>query len=109
MFFGDVLRDTSPIIRQGSKSSLHHNKMAILKNSFKEQSKNITGENIQRERPEEELSKPKASTYLTFKESVSSLNEHLISTISKQHSTLRQPSEVYYQNQRKTGTMQYTN
>ena len=43
----------------------------------------------------------------------SNLNEHLISTTSKQHSTPRQPSEVYYQNQeityqRKTGTMLYT-
>ena len=38
----------------------------------------------------------------------------LISTTSKQHSTPRQPSEIYYQNQRtpyqrKTGTMLYTN
>ena len=59
-----------------------------------------------RDRPEEE-SKP--STYLTSKESVGSLNEHLISTISKRHSTPRQSSEVYYQNQKKTGTMLYTN
>ena len=40
------------------------------------------------------LSKPKASTYLTSKDSVSSLNGHLISTTSKQHSTPRPPSEV---------------
>ena len=45
------------------------------------------------------LSEPKASIYITSKESMSSLNKHLISTTSKQHSMPRQPSEVYYQNQ----------
>ena len=74
-----------------------------------------TGENNSQESAQKKnLSKPKAPTYLTSKDSASSLNEHLISTTSKQHSTPRQPSEVYYQNQRtpyqrKTGTMLYTN
>ena len=31
---------------------------------------------------------------------MSSLNEHFISTTSKQHSTPRQPSEIYFENQR---------
>ena len=89
--------------------------MAIQNNSSKEQSKSTTGEkNSQESAQKKSLSKPKASTYLTSKESVSSLNEPLISTTAKQHSTPRQPSEIYYQNQRapyerKTGTMLYTN
>ena len=48
-----------------------------------------------REHPEEEPKQTKASTYFTSKESVSSLNEHLISITSKQHFTNRQPLEVY--------------
>ena len=61
-----------------------------------------------RERPEEEPKQTKSINLPYI------LNEHLISTTSKQHSTPRQPSKVYYQNQRtpyqrKTGTMLYTN
>ena len=77
--------------------------------------KNTTeGKNWHERAQKKNLSKPKVSTYLTSKESVSSSKERLISTRSKQHSTPRNPSEVRYQNQmtpyqRKTGTMLYTN
>ena len=47
-----------------------------------------------RERPEEPK-QTKSITYLTSKDSASSLNDHSIGTTSKQHSTPRQPSEVY--------------
>ena len=76
-------------------SYLHHNRTAIQKNSSKEQSKSTTGEkNSQESAQKKNLSKPKASAYLASKEPVSSLNEHLISTASKQHSTPRQPLRV---------------
>ena len=76
--------------------------------------KHIRKKNSQESTQKKNLSIPKASTYLTSKDSASSLNEHLINTTSKQHSTPRQLSEVYYQNQRtpyqrKTGTMLYIN
>ena len=76
--------------------------------------KHIRRKEHSRQHPEEELEHTKASTYLTSKDSVSSLNEYLINTTSKQHSTPRQLSEVYYENQRtpyqrKTGTMLYVN
>ena len=72
------------------------------------------GNNSQESTQKKNLSIPKASTCLTSKDSASSLNEHLINTTSKQHSTPRQLSELYYQNQRtpyqrKTGTMLYIN
>ena len=89
--------------------------MAIQKNSSKEQLESTSEEkNSQESTQKKNLSIPKASTYLTSKDSASSLNEHLINTTSKQHSTPRQLSEVYYQNQRtpyqrKTETMLYIN
>ena len=53
--------------------------MAIQKNSSKEQPKSTTGEKNSQERAQKKnLSKLKASTYLTSKKSASSLNEHLI-------------------------------
>ena len=53
--------------------------MAIQKNSSKEQSKSTTGgKNSQESAQEKNLSKPKASAYLTSMDSVSSLNDHLI-------------------------------
>ena len=68
--------------------------MAIQKNSSKEQLESTSEEkNSQESTQKKNLSIRKASTYLTSKDSVSSLNEHLINTISKQHSTPRQLSE----------------
>ena len=55
--------------------------------------KSTTGEkNSQESAQKKNVKKTKASTYLTSKDSASSLNEHLISITSKQHSTPRQPS-----------------
>ena len=100
----------------------HHILPELQQNGYPKEfiQRTVKKHNRRKEKPSQEsaqkksLSKPKASTYLTSKESVSSLNEHLISTISKQHSAPKQPSEVYYQNQRtpcqrKTGTMLHTN
>ena len=64
--------------------------MATQKNSSKEQSKSTTGEkNSQESAQKKNLSKPKASTYLTFKESVSSLNKHNIKATFYTQTTLR--------------------
>ena len=98
----------------------HHVLAALQQNGYPKEfiQRTVKKHNRRKEQPKntqkKSLSKPKAQAYLTSKESVSSLNEHLISTTSKQHSTPRQPSEVYYQNQRtpyqrKPGTMLYTN
>ena len=71
--------------------------------------KHIRRKEQSREHPEEKPEHTRSINLLTSKDSASSLNEHLINTTSKQHSTPRQLSEVYYQNQRKTGTMLYIN
>ena len=76
--------------------------------------KHIRRKEQSKEHPEEEPEHTKSTTYLSSKDSASSLNEHLINTTSKQHSTPRQLSEVYCQNQRtpyqrKTGIMLYIN
>ena len=61
-------------------AALQQIKTAIQNNSSKEQSKSTTGEKNSQERAQKKsLSKPRASTYLTSKESVSSLNDPLIS------------------------------
>ena len=71
-------------LKKSITSKLHYNKTTIQRNSSKKQSKTTTREkNSQESAQETNLSKPKASTYLTSKESVSSLNEHLINTTSK--------------------------
>ena len=78
----------------------HHILAALQQNGYLN---NIYPKNSQKAQQEKRTAKralrrnkPKASTYLTSKESVSSLNEQLISTTSKQHFTPRQPSVVYY-------------
>ena len=117
MFFGDVSRDTSPIIthpislirpsrpccfkRIGQNLRKTSRLSCITTTRLSKRvhpKKSTTGEkNSQESAQKKNLPKPKASTYLTSNHSASSLNEHLISTTSKQHSTPRQPSEVYYQ------------
>ena len=111
----NVVSNEKTKLKKNISFQLHYNKMAIQKNSSKEQLESTSEEkNSQESTQKKNLSMPKASTYLTSKDSASSLNEHLINTTSKQHSTPRQLSEVYYQNQRtpyqrKTGTMLYIN
>ena len=62
-----------------------------------------------REHPEEEPKETKKINQLYIQGLSEQLKQTLKSTTSKQHSTARQPSKVYYENQRNTGTMLYTN
>ena len=111
----NVVSNEKDKIEEKHLFQLHYNKMAIQKNSSKEQLESTSEKkNSQESTQKKNLSIPKASTYLISKDSASSLNEHLINTTSKQQSTPRKLSEVYYQNQRtpyqrKTGTMLYIN
>ena len=68
-------------LKKNISFQLHYNKMAIQKNSSKEQLESTSEEkNSQESTQKKNLSIPKASTYLTSKDSASSLNEHLINT-----------------------------
>ena len=76
----------------------HHSLAALQQNGYPKEFiqrtvKSTTGEKNSHESAQKKnLSKPKASTYLTSKESVNSLNDYLINATSKQHSTPRQQS-----------------